>query len=143
MIGVFLFSLLGMFFGFVSAYDFVKKIFRNDKIEMFFNRLGKFDLLIGGVAIFVGLWNLFSPNFGFIVGVPGADITLLGALIPSSFVILSGVSICLHYILQFINVEIELKNKILEYRDQYADLIGILTFVFSFLHLVTHSIILL
>ncbi|MFN4245238.1 MAG: hypothetical protein ACK4F9_03700 [Brevinematia bacterium] len=143
MVGVILFSLCGMFFGFFSAYDLAKKIFRNDKFEMFLNRLSRFDLLIGIAGIFVGLWNLFSPNFGFKLDIASADITLLGALVPSSLVILSGASICLHYILQFINVEMELKDKILSYRNQYGDLIGVLTFVFSLLHLVTYNIILL
>jgi len=143
MVGVILFSFVGMFFGFLAADDLVKSIVKSNSLERFLNRLDKFDLWLGILGIFVGIWNLFSPNFGFSVGVAGADITIFGALIPSGLVILSGISISLNYILQVINVDAEKKEKILLMRNQYSDLIGVLTFVFCFLHLFSHSTVLL
>ncbi|MCX8029297.1 MAG: hypothetical protein N2712_04790 [Brevinematales bacterium] len=143
MFGVIILSLMGMIYGFLSAGNFFKKLFRSDLFERFLNRVDRFDLVIGSFGIFIGLWNLFSPNFGFKTGITGADLTILGATIPSLLIIMSGISISLHYILQVLNIEKERKDQILRVRSQYGDLIGILTFIFSLLHVVTYQTILL
>ncbi|MCS7298487.1 MAG: hypothetical protein RMJ37_00820 [Spirochaetia bacterium] len=143
MVGVVLFSLFGMVIGILSAGGLVKRILKSETINRFLDRVDKFDLIIGLVAIFVGVWNLFSPNFGFRVDIPGADITILGATIPSLLVILSGASISLHYILQILNIQTNKKEQLIRIRSQYGDLIGIATFVFSFLHILTYQTVLL
>ncbi|MEN2997514.1 MAG: hypothetical protein ABDH28_00525 [Brevinematia bacterium] len=143
MIGVILLSLSGIVFGLLSASDLVKKIIKSEGFERFLNRISKFDLIIGPLGIFVGIWNLFSPNFGFRTNVTGADLTILGATIPSALITLSGISISLHYLLQILNIPTEKKDEILAIRNQYADLVGVLTVIFSLLHLVTYQTILL
>lgn len=143
MVGVILLSLVGMVYGILSASELVKKLVKSDRFENFLNKLYKFDLIIGILGVFIGVWNLFSPNFGFKTNSPGADITILGATIPSILVALSGVSISLHYILQVLNIETESKEKLLSIRDQYADLIGVLTFSFSLIHIFTYQTVLL
>lgn len=143
MVGVVLFSLFGMIIGIISAGGLVKRILKSETINRFLDRVDKFDLAIGLVAIFVGVWNLFSPNFGFRVDAPGADITILGATIPSLLVTLSGASISLHYILQILNIQTDKKEQLIRIRSQYGDLIGVATFVFSFLHILTYQTVLL
>lgn len=143
MVGVIFFSLVGMIFGILCANDLVKKILKNETVERFFNKIDKYDLVIGIIGISIGIWNLFSPNFGFKTDSLGDDITILGAAIPSSLVILSSITICLHYLLQILNISTVIKEKLLSIRNQYADLIGIITFVFSFLHILTYQTILI
>lgn len=143
MVGVILFSLFGMIIGILSAGGLIRRIVKSETINRILNKIDKFDLVIGLVAIFIGVWNLFSPNFGFRVDALGADITILGATIPSLLIILSGASISLHYILQILNIQTDKKEELIRIRSQYGDLIGVATFVFSFLHMLTYQTVLL
>ncbi|MGC8767265.1 MAG: hypothetical protein ACP5QP_06195 [Brevinematia bacterium] len=144
MVGVILFSLIGMFVGFLSAERLIKDLIgKSDFITRFFNVVDKFDLFISIGGIFVGVWNFFSPNFGFKFDIPGADLPIIGAAIPSLLIVISSISIGINYFLQILNIPSEEKEKLLNANQNYGDLIGVVTFLFSFLHILTYQTVLL
>lgn len=144
MFGVILLALIGMFFGFISAKDLIIKISKeNNSIIRCFNALDKFDLYISLIGIFIGLWNFFSPNFGYKLDIAGADLPILGATIPSLLIVIASISVGINYFLQILNISIEIKERLIKVNQSYGDLIGVLTFLFSFLHIITYQTVLL
>jgi predicted small secreted protein len=144
MLGVIFLSLCGITIGIIVSGDIVKRLTNNDyNVIRVFNAIEKFDIPIGLSGGLVGIWNIFSPNFGFKVGITGADITILGALIPSALIILSSVILIVDFILQYINISVEEKERIINLSKEYSDLVGITTLIFSLLHLVTYQTVLL
>lgn len=144
MVGVVLFSLFGVLMGLIASRNLIKRLSNNDyNVVRVFNRIEKFDIPIGFLGILVGVWNVFSPNFGFKVDIPGADLTIFGALIPASLVALSGFVLVAHFIFQYVNISVEDKQKVISLADEYSDVVGVATVIFSFLHLVTYQTVLL
>ncbi len=144
MIGVILFSLFGVFMGLIASRDLIKKLSNNDyNVVRVFNRIEKFDVPIGFLGVLIGVWNIFSPNFGFRTNVPGADLTILGVLIPASLITLSGLVLVIHFVLQYLNIPVENKQRVISLANEYSDIIGVATVIFSLLHLVTYQTILL
>ncbi len=144
MVGVILLSLLGMFLGIVSAKNLIIKITNeNNSVVRFFNVVSNFDFLVSLFGIFIGVWNFFTPNFGFRVDVAGADLPILGATIPSLLIVISSISIGINYFLQILNIPSEDKEKLIRVNQNYGDLIGVVTFLFSLLHVITYQTVLL
>ncbi len=143
MAGVIVLSLSGVVVSLIVLSSIIKKLFQVNLVIRLFNTLEKYDLIIAIGFLVIGIWNLFSPNFGVKTDILGADLPILGALIPSSLVILSSLGIGMNYFLQYVNISSEIKDKLIKIKNNYNDIVGVSTLIFSFLHLFTYQVIFL
>jgi hypothetical protein len=87
-------------------------------------------ILLSVVAIIVGVWNLFAPDFG-----AKNSLTIIGALVPSVVMICDGLIICPELV-GFINISKKSKKKFIKKINGYKKFAGPITLVAAILHII-------
>ena len=137
-LGVFLFTVLILFYGFILSTEILSRTFPQGK--EFFAKVDqavgkdstKVILAIGG--IFGGIWNFFAPDFG-------TDITIIGALIPSVILIIDG-TILYPNIINLLNIPQEKKDQYFAFIEKYKGIAGVITIISGFMHMFLFKVIL-
>ncbi len=141
MLGVILFVLVLLVYGFILSRSMIARMFPVAKdqeasgiakflseLDVFFKNKGaKFIFSIS--ALVLGLWNLFAPDFS-----AAMSPSVIGALIPSLLLMLSGLIIDVE-IIEFLNIPQEAKEKYYAFIDKVKDYVGIVLLVVAILHL--------
>ena len=137
MVGVVLFVLILVFYGFLLSTNLFRKILQEDtnaQVKNFFDKWDAFfkndssRLILSITSFVVGVWNFFAPDFG-----AGFSPTIIGALIPSLLMIVNSV-IIYPGILGLINLSQETKDGITKFIGSFEGLAGLLTLVLGLLH---------
>ncbi|MDH4127716.1 MAG: hypothetical protein OEV44_03105 [Spirochaetota bacterium] len=130
--------------GFIVSYNFlVDKITELEKVR---SLVEKSKLYVGLLSVFMGIWSLFNPYYRIVIDknyfeMPFGSVSFIGDLIPSILLIICGVTLA-SVVLKYINLSDDSlksdfrKTKTQELLDKYSFLLGIITFIFGFLHLV-------
>lgn len=133
MVGVILFCLILLFFGFVLSLPLFEKTFPQTKD--FFAKFNEFldkgatKVILALVGIIVGIWNIFAPDFGAMYSP-----TIIGALIPSLLLIVDA-TIIYPNVLEILNIPQESKDKYYAFVEKYKGIAGIITIIAGFLHM--------
>jgi hypothetical protein len=133
MLGVILFSLIMLFYGFVLSTELFVKAFPAakdffSKVDAFFEK-GSIKVVLSLLGILFGVWNLFAPDFG-----AGYSPTIIGALLPS-LLLIADATIIYPNILEILNLPQESKDKYYAFIEKYKGVAGIATLVSGFLHM--------
>ncbi len=137
MLGVILFSLILLFYGFILSGEVVIKAFPQSKA--FFSKVDKMiekgaaRLFLAFAGIIIGIWNLFAPDFTAIFAPP-----VIGALIPALLLIIDS-TIIYPNVIEILNVPEEGKKKYYTYIEKYKGIAGIVTVFAGLLHLVLYK----
>lgn len=146
MFGVILFVIALLFYGFILSTVLLRSLLKadaNPSIAAFFDKADKLAgnetarVIMAVVALAVGIWNLFAPNFG-----AGFSPTILGALFPSLILVLDGLVIY-PGILTFFNLPEEPKAKVNKLLETYMKFAGPVTLGAGVLHIFFYNMILL
>jgi len=146
MVGVVLFILILLFYGFILSTDLFRKIFQEDKnaqAKTFFDKWDGFfksesaRMVLAITGLTVGVWNFFAPNFG-----AGLSPSIIGAPIPSLILLLDSIVI-FPSMLGIFNLPQETKDKISVFMDKYESIAGVLTILAGILHIAFYKYLLL
>jgi hypothetical protein len=137
MLGVILFSLILLFYGFILSGEVVIKAFPQskgifDKVDNTMEK-GATKLFLSLVGLIAGIWNLFAPDFTAMYSPP-----VIGALIPSLLLIVNS-TIIYPNIIEILNVPEEGKGKYYAFLEKYKGIAGIVTIFAGLLHLVLYK----
>ncbi len=133
MVGVILFVLVILFYGFVLSLPLLEKTFPQSKdflskINAFLDK-GATKIILALVGIVVGVWNIFAPDFGAMYSP-----TIIGALIPSLLLIVDS-TIIYPAVLEVLNIPQEGKDKYYAFVEKWKGVAGIVTIIAGLLHL--------
>lgn len=133
MVGVILFCLILLFFGFILSLPLFEKTFPQSKdvftkFDAFLDK-GATKVILALVGIIVGIWNIFAPDFGAMYSP-----TIIGALIPSLLLIVDS-TIIYPSVLEILNIPQESKDKYYAFVEKYKGIAGIITIIAGFLHM--------
>jgi hypothetical protein len=137
MVGVILFCLILLFYGFILSLPLLEKTFPQSKaIFAKFNDFldkGATKIILALAGIIIGVWNLFAPNFAAIYAPP-----IIGALIPSLLMIVDS-TIIYPNVLEILNIPQEQKDKYYGFVEKYKSIAGIVTIISGFLHMALYN----
>lgn len=140
MLGVILFCLVLLFYGFILSLELFEKVLPQGR-DLFikvkdFTEQGTTKVFLSLGAMIIGIWNFFAPDFG-----AAFSPTIIGALIPSLLLVLDS-TVIYPNILEILNIPQESKQKYYEFVEKYRGMAGILTLAAGFLHMALFRIIL-
>lgn len=135
-VGVILFCLILLFYGFILSLPLFEKTFPQSK-EIFakFNDFldkGATKIILALSGIIIGVWNFFAPNF------IANNTPVIGALIPSLLMIFDS-TIIYPNILDILNIPQDAKDKYYGFVEKYKGIAGIVTIIAGLLHLALYN----
>jgi hypothetical protein len=133
MAGFIVFTLILLVYGIVLSHNILSAFLPN---KVLWGKIGEYTeknrkrVVLSVLAIIVGLWNLFAPDFG-AMNSP----TIIGAIVPSAIMIFNGFVLCPE-IIGVVNLSKKSKKKFIKRMSQFKKFAGPVTIVAGILHII-------
>lgn len=132
--GVILFTLVLLFFSLLLMAEAIGKAIPAFAGAMEalrkWSETGSVRVILSLCAVFLGIWNFFSPDFG-------VSTTVVGALLPALLLMFDG-AVLYPNIVEIFNIPQETKDKYYQFVEKFKAYAGVMTLVAAVLHLVLH-----
>ena len=138
MFGVYLFFIVLLFYAFVLSVDALEKFVV--PLRSFFGSIrvhlekGSVRVILSLVGIIAGIWNFFSPDFGY----PEAGPSILGALLPALALIFAS-TVIYPSVIEILNLPNESKRKYYDFVEKYKGIAGVGTLIAALLHILLYQ----